>query len=85
MSLSISANNIKRRIILSLDNLPPEGLREVVKFLEYVNFKFPSKAKATTPYKPIVLGGLWKNENIDDKDIDEVRREMWQSIENREL
>ena len=85
MSLSTPADNIKRRIILSLDNLPPEGLREVVNFLEYVRFKFPKKSPTATPYRPIAFGGLWKNENIDDKDIDEVRREMWQSLEDREL
>jgi hypothetical protein len=85
MSLSTPVNNIKRRIMLSLDKLPPEGLQEVVNFLEYVRFKFPKKSATTTPYRPIVFGGLWKNENIDDKDIDEVRREMWQSLGDRKL
>lgn len=63
--------------MLSLDKLPPEGLQEVVHFLEYVRFKFPKKTSAITPYQPIALGRLWKNEYIDDKDIDEVRFEMW--------
>jgi len=85
MSFSTPANNIKRKIILSLDNLPPEGLREVVNFLEYIRFKFPQKTPSKTPYRPIAFGGLWKDENIDDKDIDEVRRDMWKSLEDHEL
>jgi len=38
-----------------------------------------------SPYQPVAFGGLWKDENIDDQDIDEVRREMWQSLEGRGL
>jgi hypothetical protein len=85
MSVSSPTNNIKKRIILSLNNLPPESLQEVINFLEYVRFKFQKKNQTSTPYKPIAFGGLWKDENIDDQDIDEVRREMWQSLEGREL
>jgi len=33
---------------------------------------------------PIALGGLWKNKNIDEKDIEEVRQEMWGSLEKRD-
>lgn len=85
MSVSSPANNIKKRIILSLDNLPPESLREVINFLDYVRFKVQKKTQTATPYQPVALGGLWKDENIDANDIDEVRREMWQSLEGREL
>jgi hypothetical protein len=56
----------------------------VINFLDYVRFKF-QKSQKLTPYKPLAFGGLWKDENIDDQDIDEVRREMWQSLEDREL
>ncbi|MDQ1352503.1 MAG: hypothetical protein QG657_2809 [Acidobacteriota bacterium] len=85
MSVSSPANNIKKRIMLSVDNLPPESLQEVIYFLDYVRFKFQKKNQASTPYQPVAFGGLWKNENIDDQDIDEVRREMWQSLEGRGL
>jgi len=71
--------------MLSLENLPPEGLQEVIHFLEYLRFKFPQKSQTTTPYHPIALGGLWKDEKIDDSDLDNVRREMWQSIEDHGL
>jgi hypothetical protein len=84
MSVSSPDNNIKKRIILSLDNLPPESLQEVINFLDYVRFKF-QRNQTSTPYKPIALGGLWKDENIDEQDIDEVRREMWQTLESRNL
>ena len=71
--------------MLSLDNLPPEGLRELNNFLDYVRFKFQKKNQVSTPYQPVAFGGLWKDENVDTKDIDEVRREMWQGFESREL
>jgi hypothetical protein len=80
-----STVNVKQKILLSLDSLPPEGLQEVVNFLEYMRFKFQDMSKKSTQYKPIALGGLWKGETIDEKDIWEVRKEMWQSLENREL
>jgi hypothetical protein len=80
-----SSVNVKQKIMLSLASLPPEGLQEVVNFLEYMRFKFQNMSPSSTPYKPIALGGLWKGESIDEKDIREVRNEMWQSLEKRRL
>lgn len=80
-----STVNVKEKILLSLDSLPPEGLQEVVNFLEYMRFKFQDMSKKSPQYKPIALGGLWKEEIINEKDIQEVRKEMWQNLENREL
>lgn len=83
--MSVSSHALKQRIIGSLNNLPPEGLQEVETFLNYIRFKFQKASTTSTPYRPIALGGLWKNETIDDKDIDEVREEMWRSMEKRTL
>ncbi|MGD2086404.1 MAG: hypothetical protein PVH61_09505 [Candidatus Aminicenantes bacterium] len=80
-----STVNVKQKIMVSLDSLPPEGLQEVVNFLEYMRFKFQDISKKSTQYKPIALGGLWRGETINEKDIQEVRKEMWQNLENREL
>lgn len=80
-----STVNVKQKIFLSIESLPPEGLQEVVNFLEYMRFKFQDVSKKSTQYKPIALGGLWKGKTIDEKDIREVRKEMWQNLENREL
>jgi hypothetical protein len=77
--------NVKQKIMLSLDSLPPEGLQEVVNFLEYMRFKFQNMSQSSTQYKPIALGGLWKGETVDEKDIREVRKEMWQNCEKREI
>jgi hypothetical protein len=87
MSVSAPANNMKKRIMLTLDKLPPEGLKEVINFLDYVRFKFKKKQTPTAypPYQPVSLGALWKDEKIDSEDIAEIRREMWQSIEGRDL
>lgn len=83
MGMSTTSNTVKQKIMLSLDSLPPEGLQEVINFLEYMRFKFQQISQAPTPYEPIALGGLWKGETIDDEDIKEVRKEMWQSLEKR--
>jgi hypothetical protein len=85
MSISASVNTLKQKIIGSLNNLPPEGLHEVEIFLDYIRFKLQKTSSTSTPYLPIALGGLWKNETISDKDIDDIRKEMWQSMEKREL
>lgn len=84
MGMSSTAN-VKQKIMLSLESLPPEGLKEVVNFLEYMRFKFQNMSKTSPQYKPIALGGLWKGETIDEKDIREVRSGMWQSLEKRQL
>lgn len=84
--MGMAANvNAKQKIMVSLDSLPPEGLQEVVNFLEYMRFKFKNMSQTSTQYKPIALGGLWKGATIDEKDIREVRSEMWRNLENREL
>lgn len=85
MGMSTTVNMVKQKIMHSVDSLPPEALQEVVNFLEYMRFKFQDMSQTTTQYKPIALGGLWKGETIDEKDIREVRNEMWQSLEKREL
>ncbi len=83
--MSVSSQTLKQRIVGSLNNLPPEGLQEVETFLDYIRFKFQKASSTSTPYRPVALGGLWKDETIDDKDIDEVREEMWRSMEKRAL
>ena len=69
--------------MVSLDTLPPESLQEIINLLDYIRFKFQKKNQTSTPYKPIALGGLWKDEHIDDKDIDEVRRSILEKAGNK--
>jgi hypothetical protein len=71
--------------MVSLSHIPPEGLQEVLNFMDYLRFKFQKASTTSTPYLPVKLGGLWKDEKIDEKDIDEIRQEMWKSLGNKEL
>jgi len=48
-------------------------------WLDYIRIKLQKESPSSPPYRPVALGGLWKNETIDDKDIDEIREEMWRS------
>lgn len=82
MSTSSSTSVLKQKIMWSLDHLPPEGLREISSFLDYLRFKLKKEKTSTVHYLPIKLGGLWKNEKITDLDIEETRKEMWQNFGN---
>ncbi len=50
-------------------------------FLQYRN----KPSSSNPPYVPIAFGGLWKDENISDDDIREIRREMFQSMDEKIL
>jgi hypothetical protein len=79
------AGTLKQDIIISLDNLPPEGLKEVQNFLDFIRFKSQKKAKKSTPYIPVALGGLWEGEEISEQDIADIRKEMLGNLAKRDL
>ncbi len=62
-----TAQAIRHRVHQVLDELPPEGLEEVVKFLEFLQFKYG----AGKP-RVVALGGLWEGLDLDVGD-EEVR------------
>ena len=78
-------NELKEQIIETLDTLSDESLREVVTFLEHLQYKPGSSVLQHPPYRPVPLGGLWKGVTVTDEDIAEVRREMWDGFGEREL
>ena len=53
--------NVKQKILLSIESLPPEGLQEVVNFLEYMRFKFQDVSKKSTSNTWKSLKGKYKN------------------------
>ena len=63
----------KERIIPMLDELPPESLREVQQFLEFLRFK--SRELAREP--AVALGGLLSGYRFTEENIAQARREMW--------
>jgi hypothetical protein len=78
MSLPVtSATTLKRTILTSIENIPPEGLKEVAAFLEYLHYRFQKQQIEAPQYSPIALGGLWKGRQISETDIEEIREEMW--------
>jgi hypothetical protein len=78
MSLPVSsAATLKRTILTSIENIPPEGLKEVAAFLEYLHYRFQKQQTEAPKYKPIALGGLWKDARISETDIEETREEIW--------
>ena len=75
---------LKKRVLMILDELPEESLAEVAWFADYLQYKLKHHPLDTavpsseqTPYKPVALGGVWEGVRITDQDIEEVRREMW--------
>jgi hypothetical protein len=73
----------RTRIAMLLDALSEEALAEVVSFLEFQRFKLEQRAQHSQRPTPIKLGGLWEGIEITDEDIEAVRREMWDGIEER--
>jgi hypothetical protein len=64
---------IEELVIEKLRELPPEKQREVLDFVEFLQYK-------TAPKRPRrSLKGLWADLDIEitDEDIREARREMW--------
>ena len=80
----LSQDVTKQQIVDSLDRLPGEFLDEVATFLDYLQYKI-NQSVQQTPYRPVVLGGLWEGVHISDDDIRQVREEMWNSLGKCEL
>ena len=70
----------KEDLIQTIEALPEDALEEVMHFVEHL---LSQHRPPSTPYKPVALGGIWKGIEIDDEDIEEVRKEMWQTFSER--
>ena len=77
--------DLKEQAVAKLNLLPEGFLREVVIFLDFLQYRLEQGLSPQTPYKPVALGGLWEGVVISDEDIDQARREMWGGFGEREL
>ncbi|MFB0535445.1 MAG: hypothetical protein ACETWR_10725 [Anaerolineae bacterium] len=68
---------IKEQIIHTLDELPPESLREVQQFLDFLRFKNQNRARQPA----LALGGLLDGYRFTEEDIAQARREMWGRVD----
>ncbi len=75
---------MKERIVADLDGLPEEALREVATFVAYQRYRL-YREQGEPPYKPIALGGLWKDLGLSADDLDAARREMWSGFGERDV
>lgn len=78
-----NATTTKEQIVSLLDELSDETLPEVVSFLEFQRYKQEHAQAEPKRPRPVKLGGLWAGVEITDEDIEAVRREMWDGIEDR--
>lgn len=69
-----SREDMKQHVLALLDTLPDESLFEVAAFLDFQQYK---QDKQRASYRPVTLDGLWRGMRIDDEEIADVRREMW--------
>lgn len=61
--------------------LPDESVKEVLDFANFLR----SKSPLTSHKRPVRLGGLWANENLDMDEIEkEIRRMRRESLEHLE-
>ncbi len=75
--MAIAEADLKKDLVEALDDLPPEALSEVASFVDYQRFKHGKRSEDKPPYRPVALGGILKDIEIGDQDIEEARREMW--------
>jgi len=78
--MSISTTS-KEQIIGALGELPPESLREVQHFLDFLRFKNQARALGLT----IALGGLLEGYRLTEEDIAQVRHETWGRVKESVL
>jgi hypothetical protein len=64
----------KEDIYRTLETLPPEGLIEVARYIEHLQYK--QQRDSETQSAP-GLEGLWQGVAFTEDDIAEARREMW--------
>lgn len=76
---------LRQHVVAMLDELPDDSLRELITFLEYLQYKRHSRKVEATPYAPVAASGIWAGVTISDADITAVRNEMWQSLGEHDL
>ncbi|MGH2534874.1 MAG: hypothetical protein ACRDJW_21650 [Thermomicrobiales bacterium] len=78
--------DLEGKIIAEVRDLPDEALAEVVQFLEYQRYKVEQQDKPyDTPYRPVALGGLFREFDLSEEEIAEARQEMWGNFGDRDF
>lgn len=64
---------VRQRVDQALDELPPEGLEELARFLDFLRFKH-----GTNSHRVVALGGLWRGLDLDvsDEDVRVLRQRV---------
>ncbi len=70
----------KHQALADLEQLPEPEVWEVITFIEFLKYRVNRESVSSTPFIPVVLGGLWEGVTISDDDIEEVRRDMWRDF-----
>lgn len=63
-----------------IDSLPDSQLAEVQNWLQTLSHRHRTNGGASTPFVPVVLGGLWEGDVVSDDDINAVRQQMTASF-----
>lgn len=64
----------KNRLLRTINGLPPQGIEDLVSFLDFLSFKY----QAGLAPKIVALGGLWSNIDldIDDAEVRSLRQKL---------
>ncbi len=57
----MAADPTKQKILQTIDQLPPEGVKELAQYLDFLQYKY----RVREPRKVVTLGGLWKDLDFD--------------------
>jgi hypothetical protein len=71
----------QQQIIDTIKQLPEEKLAEVFNFVTFLKEKY----QPSTEKNIVKLGGLWEGFEFTDKEIQDVRKEIWQHLDMKEI
>lgn len=68
-----SVQVVRQQVDQVLDELPPEGLEELARFLDFLRFKHGAGGRQV-----VALGGLWRGLDLDvsDEDVRVLRQQV---------
>jgi hypothetical protein len=73
-----NVTTVKQKVYQTLDTLPPQGLKELDQFLDFLKYKYQIEHRANI----IALGGMWQDLPFDvtDEEVRALRRRVTDTL-----
>ncbi|RLC59716.1 MAG: hypothetical protein DRI80_12150 [Chloroflexota bacterium] len=69
---------VKQKVHQTLDTLPPQGLKELSQFLDFLKYKYQAERRTNI----VALGGIWQDIPFDvtDEEVRALRRRVTDTL-----